>query len=70
MIQVVKNIQVCGTGSQYAVRYAAKLHIQRAYHLTISNGGIASKCVRKMAKTSDIAGFGLISLEVAVSVRC
>lgn len=72
MIQVVKNIQVCGIGSQYAVRYAAKLRIQRAYYLTNANGGIAYRncefaviskrelLIRKIAEMPVIAGLGAI----------
>ena len=72
MIQVVKNIQVCGIGSQYAARCAAKLRIQRAYYLTNANGGIAYRncefaviskrelLIRKIAEMPVIAGLGAI----------
>ncbi|WP_407212064.1 hypothetical protein [Enterobacter hormaechei] len=42
MIQVIQNIQVRATGSQYAVRYAAKLRIQSAHYLTNPNGDNAN----------------------------
>ena len=60
------------TGTQYAVRYAAKPRIQRAYYLTNANGGIAYRncefaviCkrelrIRKMVEMPVIAGLGAI----------
>lgn len=53
MIQVVKNIQVCGIGSQYAARCAAKLRIQRAYYLTNPNGGNAICAVHKKSAQNE-----------------
>ena len=44
---------VRATGSQYAVRYAAKLRIQRAYHLTDSNGGNAICAVHKKSAQNE-----------------
>lgn len=65
MIQVVKNIQVRATGTQYAARCAAKLRIQRAYYLTNANCELAviSKrelLIRKMVERLDISGLGAI----------
>ena len=65
MIQVVKNIQVRATGTQYAVRCAAKLRIQLAYYLTNANCELAviSKrelLIRKMVERLDISGLGAI----------
>ncbi len=65
MIQVVKNIQVCGIGSQYAARCAATLRIPRAYYLTNATCEFAvisprELLIRKLAEMPVIAGLGAI----------
>ncbi|EFN4396476.1 hypothetical protein FQH03_23375 [Escherichia coli] len=54
MIQVVKNIQVRAIGSQYAVRYAAKLHIQRASRrMNIANCAVSKVTTENETDTNS-----------------